>query len=73
MHMLGKDITLLVVGAPTILFGMAKPVPVYLTYRTAVPSGTELAFYEDIYKKDAPVPAAEKGQPEPPGRASCRF
>lgn len=31
---------------------MAKPVPVYLTYLTAVPSGTELAFYEDIYKKD---------------------
>lgn len=31
---------------------LAKPVPVYLTYLTAVPSGTELAFYEDIYKKD---------------------
>ncbi len=34
---------------------LAKPVPVYLTYLTAVPSGTELAIYEDIYKKDAPA------------------
>jgi murein L,D-transpeptidase YcbB/YkuD len=31
---------------------MTRPVPVYLTYLTAVPSGTELAFYEDIYNKD---------------------
>ncbi|WP_300973038.1 L,D-transpeptidase family protein [Sphingomonas sp. LHG3406-1] len=31
---------------------MAKPVPVYLTYLTAVPSGTELAYYEDIYRRD---------------------
>ena len=38
---------------------MAKPVPVYLTYLTAVPSGTELAFYEDIYKKDG-APAARQ-------------
>jgi murein L,D-transpeptidase YcbB/YkuD len=36
---------------------MAKPVPVYLTYLTAVPSGTELAIYEDIYKKDGVPPA----------------
>jgi murein L,D-transpeptidase YcbB/YkuD len=34
---------------------LAKTVPVYLTYLTAVPSGTELAIYEDIYKKDAPA------------------
>jgi murein L,D-transpeptidase YcbB/YkuD len=31
---------------------LAKPVPVHLTYLTVVPSGTELAFYEDIYRWD---------------------
>jgi murein L,D-transpeptidase YcbB/YkuD len=40
-------------AAPEQKVPMAKPVPVYLTYLTAVPSGTELAFYEDIYNKDA--------------------
>ena len=30
-----------------------RPVPVYLTYLTAVPSGNEVAFYEDIYGRDA--------------------
>jgi murein L,D-transpeptidase YcbB/YkuD len=40
-------------AAPEQKVAMAKPVPVYLTYLTAVPSGTELAFYEDIYNKDA--------------------
>nr|WP_314445991.1 L,D-transpeptidase family protein [uncultured Sphingomonas sp.] len=44
-------------AAPEQKVPLAKPVPVYLTYLTAVPSGTELAIYEDIYKKDAPVPA----------------
>jgi murein L,D-transpeptidase YcbB/YkuD len=34
---------------------MAKPVPVYLTYLTAVPSGNQLAIYEDIYRKDLPA------------------
>jgi murein L,D-transpeptidase YcbB/YkuD len=40
-------------AAPEQKVPMAKPVPVYLTYLTAVPSGSELAIYEDIYKKDA--------------------
>lgn len=44
-------------AAPEQKVPMAKPVPVYLTYLTAVPSGTELALYEDIYNKDgAPAP-----------------
>ncbi|MFC7535888.1 L,D-transpeptidase family protein [Sphingomonas sp. GCM10030256] len=30
-----------------------KPVPVYLTYLTAVPSGSSVAFYQDIYGRDA--------------------
>lgn len=42
-------------AAPEQKVPMAKPVPVYLTYLTAVPSGSELAIYEDIYKKDAVV------------------
>jgi murein L,D-transpeptidase YcbB/YkuD len=32
---------------------LTKPVPVYLTYMTVIPSGTELAFYDDIYRWDA--------------------
>lgn len=40
-------------AAPEQKVPLTKPVPVYLTYLTAVPSGTELAFYEDIYKRDA--------------------
>jgi murein L,D-transpeptidase YcbB/YkuD len=46
-------------AAPEQKVPLAKPVPVYLTYLTAVPSGTELAIYEDIYKKDA-VPASAR-------------
>jgi murein L,D-transpeptidase YcbB/YkuD len=29
-----------------------RPVPVYLAYLTAVPSGSQVVFYEDIYGKD---------------------
>ena len=31
-----------------------KPVPVYLAYLTAVPSGGETVFYDDIYSQDQP-------------------
>ena len=31
---------------------LPKPVPVYLGYLTAVPSGSEVVFYDDIYGKD---------------------
>lgn len=40
-------------AAPEQKVPMARPVPVYLTYLTVVPSGTELAFYDDIYRWDA--------------------
>ncbi len=30
-----------------------NPTPVYLTYLTAVPSGSDFAFYDDIYGRDA--------------------
>ena len=32
---------------------LAKPVPVYVTYLTAVPSGSSVAFFDDIYGRDA--------------------
>ena len=31
---------------------LARPVPVYLIYQTAVPNGDQITFYEDIYGKD---------------------
>ena len=40
---------------------LPTPVPVYLTYLTAVPSGTELAYYEDIYGRDAQRLARMRG------------
>ena len=29
-----------------------KPIPVYITYLTAVPDGTSVAFLEDVYQRD---------------------
>ncbi len=40
---------------------LPAPVPVYLTYMTAVPSGTEVAFYDDIYGRDARRLAQARG------------
>jgi murein L,D-transpeptidase YcbB/YkuD len=51
-------------AAPEQKVQMAKPVPVYLTYLTAVPSGNQLAVYEDIYRKD--------GQPVVQPRVAAR-
>jgi len=31
-----------------------RPVPVYLAYLTAVPSGGQTVFYDDIYSQDQP-------------------
>jgi murein L,D-transpeptidase YcbB/YkuD len=31
---------------------LEKPVPVYITYLTAVPDGTQIAFLEDVYGRD---------------------
>ncbi|HEX6218992.1 MAG TPA: L,D-transpeptidase family protein [Sphingomicrobium sp.] len=42
---------------------LAKPVPVYLIYQTAVPSDDEVVFYDDIYGKDqAMIAGAGKGR-----------
>ena len=34
---------------------LAKPMPVYLVYQTAVPSGGDIVFHQDIYDKDRPM------------------
>ena len=31
---------------------LAKPMPVYLIYQTAVPNGTDIVYFEDIYGQD---------------------
>jgi murein L,D-transpeptidase YcbB/YkuD len=31
---------------------LAKPVPVYITYLTAVPDGSQIAFLDDVYGRD---------------------
>ena len=33
---------------------LAQPVPVYITYLTAMPDGTSIAYYDDVYGRDAP-------------------
>ncbi|MEP6983494.1 MAG: L,D-transpeptidase family protein [Sphingomicrobium sp.] len=37
---------------------LAQPVPVYITYLTAMPDGTSIAYYDDVYGRDAPRLAA---------------
>ncbi|HEU0310618.1 MAG TPA: L,D-transpeptidase family protein [Sphingomicrobium sp.] len=37
---------------------LEKPVPVYLAYLTAVPSGNQVFFFDDIYGKDRSILAA---------------
>jgi murein L,D-transpeptidase YcbB/YkuD len=32
---------------------LPTPVPVYITYLTAVPEGTKIAFFDDVYGRDA--------------------
>ena len=40
---------------------LAQPVPVYITYLTAMPDGTSIAYYDDVYGRDAPKLAAATG------------
>lgn len=37
---------------------LPRPVPVYLTYLTAVPSGGRITFLPDVYKRDPAALAA---------------
>ncbi len=41
--------------------GLPTPIPVYLTYLTAVPSGSQLTFFDDIYGRDASRVAQLRG------------
>ena len=34
------------------------PVPVVITYLTAVPSGSSVVYFDDIYGRDAAAPGA---------------
>jgi murein L,D-transpeptidase YcbB/YkuD len=40
---------------------LAQPVPVYITYLTAMPDGTSIAYYDDAYGRDAPKLANATG------------
>jgi murein L,D-transpeptidase YcbB/YkuD len=41
---------------------LAAPVPVYITYLTAMPSGSSIAYFDDVYGRDAARVAAAEGQ-----------
>ena len=40
---------------------LAQPVPVYITYLTALPDGTSIAYYDDVYGRDSPKLATASG------------
>ena len=42
---------------------LAQPVPVYITYLTAMPDGTSIAYYDDVYGRDAPKLASSSTGP----------
>lgn len=48
---------------PELPIDLERPVPVYLAYLTAVPSGNQIVFFEDIYGKDrSQLALANKGR-----------
>ena len=49
-------------ASPEQMVRLPKPVPVYITYLTAVPSGSSIAYFDDIYGRDA-ARLAETGGP----------
>ena len=48
----GRDLTWKDAGAEEKV-PLEKPVPVYLTYMTAVPNGSDITFLDDVYGRDA--------------------
>jgi murein L,D-transpeptidase YcbB/YkuD len=40
-------------AAPEERVMLDKQIPVYITYLTAIPDGTNIAFLDDVYKRDA--------------------
>jgi murein L,D-transpeptidase YcbB/YkuD len=49
---------------------LAEPVPVYITYLTAMPSGASIAYYDDVYGRDAARLAA-MGKTEAPAQPAA--
>jgi murein L,D-transpeptidase YcbB/YkuD len=48
----GRPLTVAKDGKPEEYVNLDRPVPVYLAYLTAVPSGSETVFYDDVYGRD---------------------
>jgi murein L,D-transpeptidase YcbB/YkuD len=50
-----------------------QPVPVYITYLTAVPDGQSIAYYDDAYGRDkAKLAGADSGSTTASGAAASR-
>ncbi|HEX8839330.1 MAG TPA: L,D-transpeptidase family protein [Sphingomicrobium sp.] len=49
---------------------LALPVPVYITYLTAMPDGASIAYYDDVYGRDTPRLAGASGAASVSGGAS---
>ena len=50
---------------------LAQPVPVYITYLTAMPDGASIAYYDDVYGRDARQAGRTRRQRRAPvGRAA---
>ena len=47
---------------------LQTPVPVYITYLTAMPEGTSIAYFDDVYGRDAAKQAAVQSGTETAGR-----
>ena len=48
------------------------PVPVYITYLTAMPSGSSIAFFDDVYGRDKARLAAIQTEAGPAATAAAR-
>ncbi len=59
----GRDLTWKGAGAEEKV-SLDKPVPVYITYLTAVPDGSQIAYLDDVYGRDK---ARLAGQATPAG------
>ena len=51
---------------------LAQPVPVYITYLTAMPDGQSIAYYDDAYGRDAAKLAGSDRRNGSSGAAASR-
>ena len=51
---------------------LAQPVPVYITYLTAVPDGGSIAYFDDVYGRDAAKVAQASNEAAGTGAAAAR-